>query len=64
MSGSRTPLPPRAPWTTWPELKAKGVDVDDKIVDEGYGLVTSLAIPGAGRLNLYQPRYPLPPDAG
>ena len=45
------------------ELKAKGVDVDDEIVDQGYGLVTSLSIPGAGRLHLYQPRYPLPPDA-
>ena len=44
------------------ELKAKGVDVDDEIVDQGYGLVTSLSIPGAGRLHLYQPRYPLPPD--
>ena len=41
-------------------LRARGVDVDDEIVDQGYGLVTTVGIPGAGRLHLYQPRYPLP----
>ncbi|HEY7439035.1 MAG TPA: VOC family protein [Acidimicrobiia bacterium] len=41
------------------ELRAKGVDVDDDIEDQGFGLVTSLQVPGAGRMLLYQPRHPL-----
>jgi hypothetical protein len=46
-------------------LRAKGVDVSDEISDEGFGLMTSMALPGGGRLALYEPRHasPLsPPD--
>jgi catechol 2,3-dioxygenase-like lactoylglutathione lyase family enzyme len=39
------------------ELRAKGVDVDDQIVDEGFGLTTTIEVPGAGRMMLYQPRH-------
>ena len=40
------------------ELRAKGVEVSDEVVDQGYGLVTSLEVPGAGQMMLYEPRYP------
>jgi catechol 2,3-dioxygenase-like lactoylglutathione lyase family enzyme len=39
-------------------LKSKGVACDD-IADQGYGLVTAIALPGGGKLGLYQPRHPL-----
>ena len=45
------------------ELEAKGVTFTGPVRDQGYGLVTTIGIPGAGRLDLYQPRYPLPPSA-
>jgi catechol 2,3-dioxygenase-like lactoylglutathione lyase family enzyme len=46
------------------ELKAKGVDVGYEISDEGFGLMTSLALPGGGELALYEPRHasPLSPN--
>ena len=28
--------------------------------DEGFGLVTTLRLPGGGELGLYEPRHPLP----
>ena len=43
--------------TTVAELRAKGVTVDDEIQDQGFGLVTNLAVPGAGEMMLYQPRH-------
>jgi catechol 2,3-dioxygenase-like lactoylglutathione lyase family enzyme len=30
--------------------------------DEGWGLLTSISLPGGGRLGLYQPRHPLAHD--
>ena len=42
------------------ELKAKGVEFVDPITDEGFGLTTSLKVPGAGPLGLYQPAYERP----
>lgn len=42
------------------ELKQKGVEFVEPITDEGFGLTTSLKVPGAGRLGLYQPAYELP----
>jgi hypothetical protein len=41
------------------ELREKGVEVGDEIHDEGYGIVTSFQVPGAGWMQLYQPRHPL-----
>lgn len=41
------------------ELRAKGVQVDDKIENEGFGLVTKIAVPGAGSMQLYQPLHPV-----
>ncbi len=41
------------------QLRAKGVEVEGEPRDEGYGVVTSIQVPGAGWLMLYQPRHPL-----
>jgi catechol 2,3-dioxygenase-like lactoylglutathione lyase family enzyme len=41
------------------ELRERGVEVDGDVKDQGFGLVTSLQVPGAGWLMLYQPRHPL-----
>jgi hypothetical protein len=45
------------------ELKAKGVEVTRPLVDEGFGLVTAIRIPG-GELTLYEPRHATAIDAG
>jgi catechol 2,3-dioxygenase-like lactoylglutathione lyase family enzyme len=42
------------------ELRAKGVDASDEISDEGFGLMTSIALPGGGKLALYEPRHASP----
>jgi catechol 2,3-dioxygenase-like lactoylglutathione lyase family enzyme len=39
------------------ELTAKGVEFTSPIESQGFGLVTSLRIPGGGTLGLYQPRH-------
>jgi hypothetical protein len=41
------------------ELRSKGVNLDGRIEDQGYGLVTSIDLPGAGTMLLYEPRHPL-----
>ena len=40
------------------ELKARGASFAREIRDDGYGLTTSLVVPGAGELVLYEPRHP------
>lgn len=42
------------------ELKNKGVELTRPISDEGFGLMTSLKLPGGGELGLYEPRHPTP----
>jgi catechol 2,3-dioxygenase-like lactoylglutathione lyase family enzyme len=39
------------------QLKAKGVSCGE-VSDEGWGLLTSIRLPGGGELGLYQPRHP------
>ena len=39
------------------DLRAKGVVVGAEIVDQGYGLVTTIEVPAAGTMTLYEPRY-------
>ena len=39
------------------ELRAKGAVVSGEISDQGYGLVTSITVPGGVALDLYQPRH-------
>lgn len=39
------------------ELSAKGVKTDP-VSDEGWGLLTAIALPSGGQLGLYEPRHP------
>lgn len=39
------------------ELAAKGVELGP-VSDQGWGLVTSIKLPGGGELGLYEPRHP------
>lgn len=41
------------------DLEAKGAVFDGDIVDQGWGLVTSMQVPGADPINLYEPRHPV-----
>jgi hypothetical protein len=43
------------------ELAAKGVETTAPVTDEGWGLVTAIAVPGGGEIGLYEPRHPRPP---
>lgn len=45
--------------STVAELEAKGVEFTRPVQDEGFGLTTMLRIPGAGEMQLYQPRHPI-----
>src|ERR1700737_4798182 len=40
------------------ELESKGVEIVRPIQETGFGLVTSIRIPGGGELGLYEPRHP------
>jgi catechol 2,3-dioxygenase-like lactoylglutathione lyase family enzyme len=40
------------------ELKGKGVEFSEPVSDEGWGLLTSLRLPGGGEIGLYEPRHP------
>jgi hypothetical protein len=40
------------------ELKRKGVKVVEPVSDRGWGLLTTIALPGGTELGLYQPRHP------
>jgi len=42
------------------ELEAKGVEFAGPVQDQGFGLLTSLRVPGGGELGLYEPRHPTP----
>lgn len=45
------------------ELKTKGVEFEGPISDQGFGLLTSLKVPGgAGTIGLYQPKHASPLD--
>jgi catechol 2,3-dioxygenase-like lactoylglutathione lyase family enzyme len=39
------------------ELSGKGVELGP-VSDRGWGLMTTITLPGGGRLGLYQPRHP------
>jgi catechol 2,3-dioxygenase-like lactoylglutathione lyase family enzyme len=45
------------------ELKAKGVEFEGGISDQGWGLLTTMKVPGAGDLMLYQARHASPLNA-
>jgi predicted enzyme related to lactoylglutathione lyase len=42
------------------ELRDKGVEFSRPIIEERWGSVTSIALPGGGELGLYQPKHPSP----
>jgi catechol 2,3-dioxygenase-like lactoylglutathione lyase family enzyme len=42
------------------ELKAKGVQLAHPVRDEGFGLLTTIVLPGGGELGLYEPRHASP----
>lgn len=39
------------------DLKAKGVEFNNEVADQGYGLVTQFKLPGGVVADLYQPHY-------
>jgi catechol 2,3-dioxygenase-like lactoylglutathione lyase family enzyme len=39
------------------ELKGKGVEFISEVADRGFGLVTSMRVPGGGTIGLYQPKH-------
>jgi predicted enzyme related to lactoylglutathione lyase len=41
------------------ELKAKGVEFTSPVIDTGWGLLTSLKVPGSTELGIYQPKHPI-----
>lgn len=45
--------------STVAELRGKGVEVADVIIDEGFGLTTMITVPGAGQMMLYEARHDL-----
>ena len=46
-----------------PSWKARGAEFTSGIEDQGYGLVTTVAVPGADDLMLYQPKHELALDS-
>ena len=43
---------------TMAELKEKGVEFSRPVSDQGWGLVTTIKMPGGSELGLYEPRHP------
>lgn len=44
--------------TTVDELRGKGVEVRSEPLDEGWGITTTLVLPGDVEVMLYEPRHP------
>ena len=42
---------------TCAELELKGATFQGDVIDQGYGLVTTMTVPGADAISLYQPRH-------
>jgi hypothetical protein len=40
------------------ELRSKGVEIDDERSQQGWGLTTTIRLPGDLQMLLYQPRHP------
>lgn len=49
---------------TLEELRARGIEVKDGPVDEGFGITATLVLPGGVEVMLYEPRHPLAIEAG
>lgn len=46
------------------DLKHRGVEFNGEVSDQGWGLVTTLRVPGGGEMALYQPRHASPLKPG
>jgi predicted enzyme related to lactoylglutathione lyase len=44
------------------ELTGKGVEFTAPVTDAGFGLITTLRLPGGGELQLYQPKHQIAYD--
>jgi hypothetical protein len=44
---------------TTADLEARGVVLEDGVADQGWGLLTTIRLPGGGALGLYEPRHPV-----
>jgi len=42
---------------TMAQLRAKGVEFTSPVSNQGFGLLTTLRVPGAGDIGLYQPKH-------
>jgi hypothetical protein len=40
------------------ELAEKGVEFTTPVEDRGFGLVTTIRVPGGGELGIYEPKHP------
>ncbi len=47
---------------TLAELKQKGAKGIGKVHDRGWGFLSEIDVPGAGKLGIYQPRHPMAID--
>src|SRR4029453_7678713 len=52
--------PPVTLAATVAALQAEGIEVARPVNDQGWGLLTAIALPGGVELGLYQPRHPIP----
>jgi predicted enzyme related to lactoylglutathione lyase len=50
--------------STVAELRSRGVVFTSPVSDAGFGRVTTLRVPGAGDIGLYQPSHPMALNAG
>ena len=41
------------------ELRAKGIDIAEEPVDEGFGITVTMRLPGDVEVMLYEPRHPV-----
>ena len=46
------------------QLRRKGVEMEGEPTDHGWGIVTSIRLPGGDRLWLYEPKHPTALAAG
>src|SRR5919198_4299844 len=46
------------------ELRAKGIEIRGEPEDRGYGIVTTMVLPGGVEIDLYKPRHASPLGAG
>jgi catechol 2,3-dioxygenase-like lactoylglutathione lyase family enzyme len=42
------------------ELHSRGADISGDVVEERWGRLTSIRLPGGGELGLYEPHHPIP----